>query len=827
MNASISARSPIFTAAFLVLAASCAAAGEARIEVRADRVIHRLSPYLTGACIEDVNHEIYGGIYTQMVFGESFQEPAPPLPLAGFTAHEGRWVPGEDGLRAAGGPGPKLVCDGPEIADGAAGVDVLLPGRAGGNAGLILKVSDAGKGADRFTGYEVSLDGSGALVLGRHRQNWEPIRNVPIEVAPDRWYALAVRMKGAGLEVLVDGRSILQYEDLDGALAKGRVGIRTWQRDARFRNFWIDDGGGARKIDFRPGAGAWGDGVSGMWRPLRRGSAEGSFSLSTREPFAGRQSQTVAFARGEGEWGIENAGLNRQGMGFVAGKPFEGHFWARAEASAEAAVALETRDGARTLARARIKIPAGGWRRIDFALTPDAGEGSGRLAITLVRPGSVDIGHVHFAPGAWRRFKGLPDRRDVAEGLIDEGLTVLRYGGSMVNHPEYRWKKMIGPRDRRPPYTGTWYPYSSNGWGIIDFLDLCEAAGFLGIPAFNMGESPQDMADFLDYVNEPADGEWGRRRAGDGHPAPYRLRILELGNEERVDDAYFEKFRPIAEALWAKDRELILVVGDFAYGQPIEDPSRFGGAASRITSLDAQRKILDLARERGREVWFDVHVWTDGPGASNDLRALPSFVKALGKVAGGARYKVVVFEFNAGNHAQRRALGNALAIHAIERIGDFLPIACSANCLQVDGQNDNDWDQGLLFLNPLKVWLQPPGYVTRMVSRSRQPLLVEAEAAGAGPLDVNAKRSEDGKILILAAVNPGNEAVTAEIRISGFVLLRPDAIVEELSAPYDAVNTADAPDRVRPKTSEWTHGLPGGPRGYTFPPRSYTILRFE
>jgi hypothetical protein len=56
----------------------------------------------------------------------------------------------------------------------------------------------------------------------------------------------------------------------------------------------------------------------------------------------------------------------------------------------------------------------------------------------------------------------------------------------MVNAAAYRWKKMIGPRDRRPPYRGFWYPHSTNGRGIVDFLDLCEAAGFLGILAILM-----------------------------------------------------------------------------------------------------------------------------------------------------------------------------------------------------------------------------------------------------------------------------------------------------------------------------------------------------
>ena len=157
-------------------------------------------------------------------------------------------------------------------------------------------------------------------------------------------------------------------------------------------------------------------------------------------------------------------------------------------------------------------------------------------------------------------------RKDVSEALMAQGLTVLRYGGSMVNCPEYRWKQMIGPRDRRQPYKGTWYPYSTNGWGIIDFISFCEAAGFLGIPDLNMDETPQDMADFVEYINGPADSEWGRRRVADGHPAPFGLKYIQLGNEEAVNDVYWEKFKPLVEAIWSRDPNIIPIVGDFAYG---------------------------------------------------------------------------------------------------------------------------------------------------------------------------------------------------------------------------------------------------------------------
>lgn len=208
--------------------------------------------------------------------------------------------------------------------------------------------------------------------------------------------------------------------------------------------------------------------------------------------------------------------------------------------------------------------------------------------------------------------------------------------------------------------------------------------------------------------------------------------------------------------------------------------------------------------------------------------ALPTYVDALDKISGGARHKVAVFEFNAGNHQHRRALANALAIHAIERISERLPVACSANCLQCDGQNDNGWDRGLLFLNPSRVWLQPPGYVTRMISRNCLPLLVKTEVQAPGDkLDVSAKCSENFRTLVLQVVNPGDASVAARIHLEGFTPSRPTAAIEELSGPLDAVNTAEDPNRIVAKRTEWRHELASGNARHSFPPHSFTVLQFE
>jgi alpha-L-arabinofuranosidase len=470
-----------------------------------------------------------------------------------------------------------------------------------------------------------------------------------------------------------------------------------------------------------------------------------------------------------------------------------------------------------------VKLNAGDWQRFDFKLTPTAAEKAGRFAVKLKQPGSVTLGYAFLQPGSWGRFKDLPVRKDVAEGLINQGVTLLRYGGSMVNNPEYRWKKMIGSRAQRPPYEGHWYPYSSDGWGIFDFLNFCEAAGIAGIPDLDINESPQDIADLMDYLKGAPDSVWGRKRAADGHPAPYLLKYIELGNEERVDEAYWQKFKLVAEAIWAKDPAIILIVGDFSYHKVITDPFNFTGADSGITTLATHQRILQLAKQRDREVWFDLHVWTDGPRPDSSLQSMLSYIDAMDKIADGAKHKVLVFELNANNHSQRRALANALAINAIERDGR-LPITCSANCLQPDGQNDNGWNQGLLFLNQSKVWLQPPGYVTQMISRSYQPLVVKTENPDRD-IDVSATKSEDGKTLVLQVVNVDGKAATLPLRISGFVPTKPVAQVLTLEGSLDARNTASTPEAIKPVTTEWNHSLEDGKTMVTFPAYSFTVIR--
>ena len=567
------------------------------------------------------------------------------------------------------------------------------------------------------------------------------------------------------------------------------------------------------------------DNVSGMWRGFTHGSAQLSSEVDRFEPFVGSQSQQLSFTGGAGAVGIENRGLNRQGLGLVANKPYEGHLWARADSNTPIVVSLASGDGSHPYASQNVAVTDAHWHRYDFVLTPTTDDAAGRYEIRLSAPGTVHVGYVFLQPGPWGRFHNLSVRRDAAEALIDEGITVIRYGGSMVNEPAYRWKNMIGDRDHRRPYRGHWYPQSSNGWGIMDFLNFAEAAGVMPVVDLNVDETPADIAVFLQYVNGPADSPWGRQRVADGHPDPYHLSHIELGNEERIDQTYFDKFAGLAKVIWGNDPGIILTVGDFEYSKPIVDPMHLTGATSGITSLSAQQQIMAMAKRYRAEVWFDVHVWSESPPPSVSLRALPTYVDAIDKIADGAKHHVVVYELNANNHAQRRALANAEALLTIEQDGR-LPVVCSANCLQIDGQNSNGWDQGLMFLTPQQVWLQPPGYVSRMLSRHRGDRVIESTLDGdtSGALQAVATSDAAGRVIGLQVLNTGNgpATVNVELAVSSLRTFTPvDGVT--IAADLSATNTAAEPQTVAPRKVELTPNH----AAHTFAPHSLTILSYQ
>lgn len=499
------------------------------------------------------------------------------------------------------------------------------------------------------------------------------------------------------------------------------------------------------------------NGVSGMWSPLEQEGyelAEGGFSGSHRQILRNA--------------GIYNRGLNRSGMYFAKGKGYRGYLIARAEKEAVVRVSLRGEDPKVIYDEASFTA-SGDWTKYEFTLTAAKEEINGCFAICT--EGEAAIGYAFLEPDEWGLYKGLHVRRDVGEALENMGIGVLRFGGGMVNAKGYRWKYMTGTCEKRKPYTGTWYPYSSYGFGILEFIELCEALDVVCVPNFNAYETEEDMRDFVYYaLGTDETNEWVKLRMESSHPQPYKLEYIQFGNEEKVDEDFADRFIAACRGVWSVTKDITMVIGDFAYrNHTFEDPFNIPEECTytKITTLAPHKRMLEYAKECGMagKMWLDIH-WTsdrkDSPMPHPEITW--SLRQHLENLVPENDTKLCVFELNAAHHDFERGLANAYSIIEGINHSDIIPIMCSANCLQVDQHNDNGWDQGLLFMNNRSIWYQASGYVNimfRKVLLDRRFDINETLADGA----FNYTAMTDGKRISLILMNRSDEEETISVTL--------------------------------------------------------------
>jgi alpha-L-arabinofuranosidase len=785
-------------------------ARQSSITIDASRVLNRIPEKLYGACIEDVNHEIYGGLYDQRLYGESFEEPRTSASFAGWKVLGGQWQPAGKGVQVNAGPGYKLVFE--KALAPAATIQVQISfGASQTNAGLLTHVNHERTGTDNFWGYEISLDPNRqVLVLGKHRNNWALLKETKVSFVPSEWNTLKVTTTSARLQIWLNNVAVLDYTDTNDPLPAGKTALRTYNTAASFQHILIRQGQQQLTPGFIPTPV---QNVSSMWTGINTTKA-GGFALDTSAAFNGRQAQVIVHDGSAGIIGVANSGLNRWGIAVRRQQQLAGSIWLKGEGlQGPVTVALQSADGSKVYASQQLNGITQQWEKYSFRLTSTATDPKARFVFYLSKGGKLRADQATLLSTGEDRFKELPLRADIAHTMQEQGLNFLRYGGTMVNAPGYRWKKMIGERDRRPPYTGHWYPWSTNGFGIEDFLQYCEAAGFEAAFAVNIEETPQDMADMVEYLKGDTTTYWGKQRAKNGHPAPYKVKYFEIGNEEVLFngdvaaeyDHYIERFNLLHAAMRAKDTSIQFI----------------NSVWWRPNSPNSEKLFRAL---NGKADYWDLHTDADDPRAGIKVDSILTRMRELFlQWDPNTRMQCAIFEENGGLHNLARALGHATTLNAVRRHGAFVITSCAANALQPLGQNDNGWDQGQIFFTPSQVWGMPPFYAQQMAAHHHQPLRVAASATHV--LDITATRSEDGKVLVLHVINASGTAEATSLTIEGFIGRKPAVKATTLSGELRAINTPEQPERIR--SVETKQVLNGEKPLYTFPAYSYTILQFE
>jgi alpha-L-arabinofuranosidase len=529
--------------------------------------------------------------------------------------------------------------------------------------------------------------------------------------------------------------------------------------------------------------------------------------------------------------GVANAGF--WGIPVKPDTPYRATFHAKAAPgfSGPVTLAIVSEDGATTYAKTTVRGLTSEWKEYTATLrtgkvTPTT---KARFALTVERPGTVWLGLVSLFPPTWKnRPNGF--RPDLMQMLVDLKPAYLRFpggnyleGGTIENR--FDWKKTIGPITQRPGHPGPWGYRSSDGMGLMEFLLWCEDMGaepVLGLYAgYSLGGQyvkpgpelepyVQDALDEIEYVIGPVTSKWGAMRARDGHPKPFPLRYVEVGNEDFFDrsGSYDGRFAQFYDAIKAKYPNL-KVISTVGNEQPAE--KRVKSRKPDVLDEHYYRTADDFIRmspdrfekydRTGPEIfvgeWAAHEEIAPWDRRSRDLPPTPSM---------------------------KAAIGDAAFMTAMERNSDLITMQCYAPLLVNVNPGARQWRPNLIGYDAIRSFGSPSYYALQMFSRNVGDGILKVSLTGAPLLTSVTKDSKSGAIYV-KHVNPSPTPQNVTIELKGIRSVAPNATQILLAADPTATNSIDDPKKVVPITTKVSGIQPTFT--HTFPPHSVTVLRLD
>ena len=575
------------------------------------------------------------------------------------------------------------------------------------------------------------------------------------------------------------------------------------------------------------------------WARINPSLSKGDVTVRTEDPFEPANPHYVRIrSEAEAPLGLSNEGF--RGMGVRKGEAYDFSLQARAvSGSPVLSVRLYGADGT-LLASTELGGFAQGWARRAAVLHPSDTDPRARLSILVLGGGTLDVDFISLFPeNTWRnRPGGL--RADMVQALADMHPGFVRFpGGCIVEGPylsgRYQWKNTIGPVEKRKLLVNRWNfefvhrptpdYFQSFGLGFFEYFQLCEDIGAQPLPILNCGMACQfnsgelcplesldsyiqDALDLIEFANGPAESPWGARRAAMGHPAPFHMRLLGIGNEQ-WGPQYFERYERFARVLKKKHPEISLV----SAAGPDPGDDRFTRAWKRLRELHA-----DLVDEHcyARPEWF----FENAHRYDNYDRAGPKVF--MGEYAAQS----VATGSPKNRNTLECALSEAAYLTGLERNADVVRMASYAPLFA--NTEAWQWTPDLVWVDSLTVTRTPSYHVQSLFAQNRGdrvvPTVVSAESAlEKGRIYASSVLDEAQGSLIVKLVNalPGKSTVT--LSVAGVRQLTSGSLTVLAAESLTAVNVAGAPPAVGPTVASFA---PASPRfEVTLPPNSFTVLR--
>ncbi len=580
------------------------------------------------------------------------------------------------------------------------------------------------------------------------------------------------------------------------------------------------------------------------WIKISPSLAHGELSVRDDDPFDVANPHYVRISSGgTAPFGLSNEGF--RGMGVRKGEAYDFSAQIRGvEGSPRLAIKLFGGDGT-LLDSVTLDGFGSGWKKYTATLHPNDTDGKARLEVVLANKGTVDVDMVSLFPeNTWKdRPGGL--RADMAKALADMHPGFMRFpGGCIVEGSvlarRYQWKNTIGPIEDRHLLIDRWnYEFEHRptpdyfqtfGLGFFEYFQLCEDIGSEPLPILNCGMACQfnsgelcpvdqlepyiqDALDLVEFANGPTNTTWGARRAALGHPEPFHLKMMGVGNEQ-WGPQYMERYKKFAEALKGKYPDIQLV----AAAGPDPGDERFKFAWEQLRKMHA-----DIIDEHcyAKPEWFFANSHRYDHYDRNGPKVF------MGEYA--AQSVGVVSTKNKND--LECALAEAAYMTGLERNADVVRMASYAPLFA--NTEAWQWTPDMLWVDSLRVYPTPNYYVQQLFGRNRGDEVlpteldgIETSAEGRQSLYASATHDDDSNDTIIKVVNPEGAAAATDIKLAGLSGVQSEgrAIVVAGDEP-DEVNPIGAPKKVSPVQSTFDNAA--ADFSYTFPPYSVTVLRVK
>ena len=458
-------------------------------------------------------------------------------------------------------------------------------------------------------------------------------------------------------------------------------------------------------------------------------------------------------------------------------------------------------DHNKVLAETTFTADSKAWKKYQATLTASEACPSARLRVLALADGTVDLDMVSLMPQDTYKGHGL--RKDLAEAVANLQPKFLRFPGGCVVHgggdgfwDTYRWKNTIGPKEERVPLKNPWGYHQSMGLGYYEYFQFCEDMGAeplpilpvgvscqgaggswglreqaqMAVPMSEMDEWANDALDLIEWANGDTSTYWGKKRAEQGHPEPFNLKYLGLGNEEKITPEFEERYKYIFDKVKEKYPEIV-VVGTAGPGSHHGNPDYENGW--RI-AVETETPILDEHYYEPRDYFLNNQDNYD-------------------KYPRDRKTKVYLGEYAAKDKKLLDALYEALYLIGVERNGDVVVMTSYAPLFAKKGHTN--WEPDLIYFDNHKVVPSCSYYVQQMFGTTAGDhyygdviKIKDADKFQAQSTVLNSKKGE----VYLKYVNASPDAKEVEINLGKFKGIRPNATLTTISGQPMDENNYDA-----------------------------------